>query len=99
MKTPVSSTTNRVRLEWSIIGGVLALLLVFMYIIPLHTQTGIIDTMKNICLGNTKTTVKKYHLLLGQLRDYHLVEPHILTANASATQSACGQRAQLRLYL
>jgi hypothetical protein len=77
------------------LGITLLVSLALSQVIPLQTRSGIIDTTRDQCPSLPATT-KRYHLLLGQLHDYRLVEPHILTTAASHD---CGQSARLELYL
>jgi len=85
------------RRRWRLTGLVLgaAILLVGIWLAPLRSQAGTLDTTTSLCLGQTGTTVKRYHLLLGQWHDYQLVRAHLV----STAPAGCGQRASVRLYL
>jgi hypothetical protein len=65
-------------------------------VVPLQTRSGIIDTTRGQCPGLPPAT-KYYHVLLGQLHDYRLVRPHLVSG--AAANHDCGQQVHLRLYL
>lgn len=77
------------------LGATLLVCLALSQLIPLQTHSGTIDTTRDQCPSLPATT-KRYHLLLGQLHDYRLVEPHVVTV---ASGHNCGQSARLQLYL
>lgn len=70
--------------------------IVFAFLVPIRQKEGIIDTTSGMCM-QWPTSVKRYHLLLGQREDYNLVAKHI--APIYSAKPVCGQYGDFRLYL